>query len=114
LAIIEQERAVEVSSPAVTTSDILHRAADLLEEFGWCQGVEAKDQDGFSCNPFRGSVAQLCMGGAVRRARFEFGGVSELDNPYDWHEAIDPNWNDQPGRTKAEVVARLRHAAEAA
>lgn len=110
MSLVEQE----VIAPAeVTVRDVLHRAADLLEtgEWEWCQGF-ARHGDA------------LCMLGAVSAA---CGVVPE--RPYItieselYEDACDvlavhvpegADWNDKPGRTKAEVVARLRQAAEAA
>lgn len=100
-----------VSNPAVTTRDVLHRAADLLEEFGWCQGRNGSRAEG-----------QMCIGGAVREACRDFG--FEYGTGSAMHHALKnaaraffpsgaPVWNDATGRTRAEVVARLREAAEA-
>lgn len=93
--------------PAVTEADVLRRAADLLEEFGWCQGDYGSKEAG-----------AFCAVGACRQAssdlnfrRDEYGlmwpeSALELDNV--------PPWNDDPARTKEEVIARLREAAERA
>lgn len=93
----------------VTTADVLHRAADLLEEFDWCQGNLGRN--GAYC-------AMGAIGAVVDRANL---------SPGEWYVALDvasfglpasgtkhplAHWNDEPGRTKAEVVARLREAAE--
>jgi hypothetical protein len=111
MTVVERERV----QTEVTVRDVLHRAVDLLEEFGWCQGEnEVRDN-----RPF-------CVGTAIQRAVIDYG-IDWTDvEPHEWnaylHSAWDAcrfdrdmvQWNDTPGRTKAEVVARLRAAAEAA
>jgi hypothetical protein len=97
----------------VTTADVLNRAADLLEEFGWRQESTGSRQDG-----------SMCAVGAIYEASEDFGfpAFSETarqacaidgfpDELEMWPLAV---WNDEPGRTKAEVVARLREAARSA
>lgn len=104
-------------SPVVapTVADVLRRAAYLFEEgiVEWGQGC----MDGET----------VCIGGAVARAWMEFHGSFPL---FLWHKHAETSgtaynlpalldldapavWNDAPGRTKAEVVARLRSAADA-
>lgn len=109
MTIVERETVRECVP--VTTADVLNRAADLLEsgEWGWCQGG-ARIGDG------------LCMLGAVAAAvgRVPAGKGIDLDHDARYvaaREALAANnsglgtWNDVLGRTKAEVVARLREAA---
>lgn len=97
-----------------TRRDVLHRAADLLEEFGWCQGAYAVPNAG---DLFDAPVA-FCAVGAIGRAHAELhGGVRTFD-ALDAVKKYTPetplqHYNDTLGRTKAEVVARLREAAEA-
>lgn len=111
MSIVERER---VETEVVTTRDVLHRAADLLEEFGWGQGQECQ-----SGNLMAGGAYGFCVGGAVRRARSELLGIGREEDVYVWagfhglRDVVNPNWNDVPGRTKAEVVTRLRDAANA-
>lgn len=120
----EQEVAVPVVVPA-TKRDVLHRAADLLGEFGWWQG-------GYCPGGNLESADRFCAAGAIRRSIADFRGVnaglisgndpllreclSALGmNPYNGIGTTTvADWNDKPGRTKAEVVARLREAAERA
>ena len=90
----------------VTESDLLHRAADLLEEFGWRQmHIGSKAQGAF------------CALGATNEAR------RDLDAPEAvWKGARRilagivggpvAHWNDTPGRTRTEVVAAIRRAAQ--
>jgi hypothetical protein len=105
MSVIEVRKPAEVK--VVTRRDVLLRAADLLEEFGWCQGEFGSKEDG-----------SFCLYGAVDTAH------SDLTGKPGWaprefgiflHKRLGgcASWNDDPGRTKAEVVARLREAAEA-
>lgn len=120
-----QTEAAPFEVQPVTDSDVLTRAADLLEEFGWRQhglfnpGSFPSDE---SCR----DATQFCAVGAIVRARRDLGLPAS-----DW-SYTDPNghynlanrcfgehiegwtlaaWNDAPGRTKEEVVAKLREAA---
>lgn len=125
MSIIERERVQETVAP-VTTKEVLHRAADLLEEFGW-----SKDDGEIQFS----KPGPFCLATAAQEALRDFGverdvfssddvlyglyralGFAPAATPNDdvspW--SVVPKWNDKPGRTKAEVVARLRAAAEAA
>jgi hypothetical protein len=93
----------------VTPADLLLRAADLLEEFGWRQmHVGSKRQGAF------------CALGAINTATSDHG----LERGAEWQEARQilerlvggsvAHWNDADGRTRAEVVAKLREAASQA
>ena len=92
-----------------TVANDLLRAAEVLEEWDWCQG-QARDGDAF------------CVMGAIAFVTGEdFMNGCILDGSPRFHAAADAfvrleprgaDWNDEPGRTKAEVVARLREAAE--
>ena len=137
MSIVERERTV--TSPerqcTVTRRDVLHRAADLIEEFGWTCGTKG-DPDS-AC--FAKEPIPLCILGALARARFDFGErfdwESEQDDIYDW--AAEPlvgtwagvfpdgepghiyRWNDdlfnaKGYEAKSIVVAKLREAAERA
>jgi hypothetical protein len=102
-------------STTVATSEVLNRAADLIEERGWIQG------------PFgmRTVTRELCLEGAVRLAS---GGQTTSDGALLHYLASAPCpagnaviaylgegepwlWNDEPGRTAAEVIEVLRAAA---
>lgn len=95
----------------VTRADVLHRAADLLEEFGHTKGALARTDAGDECEPEDTAATSFCVQGALRRANRDLG-TARYSVPYDVlgvgsaHE-----WNNAPERTKAEVVARLRAAA---
>jgi hypothetical protein len=106
VSVIERER---VEEKTVTEADVLHRAADLLEEFGWCQGRMGSKQEGM-----------FCISGAVNEAVRELG-YNYTRLPSDplyvsgtrFFGGNGPRWNDEAGRTKEEVVSALRSAAEA-
>lgn len=119
MSIIEREHATTVT-PAVTTRDVLHRAANLIEEFGWTRGIRGMPHQA-------GHEQTYCILGSVCRAAYDFGlARPELVNEYDLGGAFLPEppshpngalwyfWNDEPGRTKEDVVAKLREAAESA
>jgi hypothetical protein len=115
--------AVEVERP--TVKDVLVRAADLLEEFGWCQFHPALDADGWSCQPCDSWAMSFCLTGSVERALFDLSGHNPREEGWPaWFRLstrpkrkgqkplLTPEWNNAAERTKAEVVARLREAAE--
>lgn len=98
----------------VTAADVLGRAADLLEEFGWCQGAYGSKTYGAFC----------AMGATMSAAR-DLGCFADEGRQREmFHEALanldaatfgnTGRWNDVPGRTAGEVVAKLRQAAKAA
>jgi hypothetical protein len=91
-------------------SEVLSKAADLIEPEGaWTQGqYGAFDEEAhaYTC---------LCLFGAVKEAGDE---TDAADGVWKFLQAATSNkpidWNDQPGRTQAEVVAALRQASELA
>lgn len=97
-------------------ADILDRAADLIEPEGaWTQKANARDRDGKTTGALSGNAVCFCMAGAVIR-------VSGGDYPKEAVMAVLPkpnslfhDWlvafNDAPGRTQSDVVAKLREAA---
>lgn len=94
-------------------ADILERAKGYVER-GWCQGSSATNEQGEVVNPFHPSACCWCAQGAVNAAAFEFrleswfeSAVTSLrkelrilgvENP------SIPRWNDDPFRTKQEVL----------
>lgn len=101
----------------VTDEEIRRRAADLLEEFGWCQGAFARDPSGSPYFARDKEAVAFCARGALIRAGLALGLASN------WADLAQAQiteqisaaifcrldeWNDDPGRTKAEVVALLR------
>ncbi len=114
---------VEVAKPAFvpTRRDVLHRAADLIEEFGWCQGTggmpfapntgaSEEKHKGTYC--FLGSIAQAVYD--LKGERISYDAVEYLTGEWSDEASTDCwRWNDEPQRSYREVVARLREAAEA-
>jgi hypothetical protein len=119
MSIVERESVEEVVAPKeVTVADVLERAADILEEFDWCQGSSGSKAEGY-----------MCAVGAIGEAVVDFGSAAgpftTKDSPFrqacailGWPKELDmwplAVWNDKPGRTKAEVVAVLRSSAQKA
>lgn len=106
----------------VTTSDVVYeRAADLLEEFGWCQGYAAVNADECPVVPVSPSVVAFCAIGALTRAAADLNSAAGTKRLCDYlglpqqGPANQPHpiakWNDVSGRTRHEVVAALRGAA---
>ncbi len=94
-------------------SNILDSAADLIAKPGaWTQGAYGRDADGAPPRVFEDSVC-FCAIGALARVW----GVSP-DEAHDREQGMRwPGfnslglWNDDPERTQAEVVQKLREAA---
>jgi len=100
-----------------TTSEVLNRAADLIEERGWATGVTGWRVGG-----------RLCLEGGIIAA---IGGATAADQPLAWacpaYAAVGDylgrpalsvcgdrelwKWNDRPERTASEVVEVLRACA---
>lgn len=93
-------------------ADALDKAAEVIETRGWFQGdLYANGEDDGAC--------AVCAWGALIVAK-KAGGDSEHSTMRERSAiravtgvAALANWNDTPGRTKDEVIAVLRAAAEA-
>lgn len=100
----------------MTVADILERAADLIEPEGaWIRGASARDQDGRRTIPSDPTATCFCASGAICRIAEDYEEqqaatkfVNRLLRAKVW------NWNDRARRTQAEVVAKLREAAQVA
>jgi hypothetical protein len=115
MSVIERER---VEAPQVerevTKADVLRRAADLLEEQGWCQGSYGLPFNAWYAG--ERPMQPLCFLGAVVQSARDYG-VETGNDFYQWarnYAGESYGFNDHPGRTKNEVVARLREAARRA
>lgn len=97
---------IEVVANPVT--GVLERAALLLEEFGWCQGRAGSREEGVMC--LVGAIGTVGFPEGFRNGemirRFVAVGIPATSCGLELAA-----WNDVPGRTKAEVVAKLREAA---
>jgi hypothetical protein len=95
---------------------IYRRAADWLETHEWCQGQygvpEHRVSEAYA--PVACCLVGACffVSGHDRLVDLE---VEITRNLFKAEEGVRPSdWNDAPGRTKAEVIAKLRQAADAA
>lgn len=80
----------------------LRRARDLIQS-GWTQGEDARDAEGHPTYLENDGATCWCMVGALVRAgipRSQF----EFEYPNGESESV-LFWNDEPKRTKAEVLA---------
>jgi hypothetical protein len=104
----------------LTVADVLERAADRCAKAGaWCQGAGGRDQFGrdvreSKCVPVSrwmlGHASDVCVSDAAADEGSDI-----------WNDLLQitasicggapAGWNDAPGRTQAEVVAKLREAA---
>ena len=114
-------RGANVTAPSeATVADVFDRAADLLGEQGWTKGSRGLPWGKWLAG--RRPLGQLCYLGSVAQAALDLG-IQKPDGCswYEWtgtlvgenHRAAY-GWNDSPGRTKAEVVTRLRQKASRA
>lgn len=100
---------------SLSVAEVLEQAANRCERTGaWCHGVGSRDQFGrdsreSKCVPvshwMMGHVAQVCDESNAGHWDEIFKLVAALTND------APTGWNDAPGRTQAEVVAKLREAA---
>jgi hypothetical protein len=110
----------DASAPSAV--EILRRARDLVA-FGWCQGVDATDAEHRPAPPWSSRACYWSLLGALAAA---------LDAPQEGNEDSPAciaelrlalvcvsetisawsleHWNDEPGRTQAEVVEMLTAA----
>ena len=103
-----------MTSP-LKASEVLDRAADLIEPEGrWTQGCLARTADGDPVLERNRKAVCWCLVGSIHRA------AENEETAYrtrDWLFAhfddgwTEASWNDDPTRTQAEVVAKLREGA---
>ena len=97
----------------VTKRDVLHRAADLLEEFGWCQFSFGQTENGDPALAGGREAVRFCALGAMGRACRDLG--LDYGDRCKFYGSRGVGWmrfNDTYGRTAQEVVAALREEAE--
>jgi hypothetical protein len=85
-------------------ADVLDDAADLLERDGWVQG-HLHNQDGYC---MEGALAQVCPSTHLYGLFWEAMAVLSLH----LYSVVD-RWNDDPFRTKQQVLDAFRAAAKA-
>lgn len=97
-------------------SAIYLRAAELVE-IGWCTGTQARDASGCMTSPIDPLATQWCLIGALMRSSSEF--EERPSAGWECCPAVNrqirtdfhATWNNAPGRTAAEVAAKLREQA---
>jgi hypothetical protein len=101
-------------------SDVLDRAADLIEPEGrWVQGPFAADAKGREIferekGPIYPGATCFCIAGAINKVLGRRNRHSRMDVKAVLSSCIGANFidfNEAPGRTQPEVVAKLREAA---
>jgi hypothetical protein len=100
-----------------TVSEILSAAADLIEPEGaWTKGQFSRDKEGFySATSGRKAVCWCALGAIKRTAPDTEAAMAARDCLKSITSSVSvADWNDAPERTQAEVVAKLREAAERA
>lgn len=96
-------------------ADRLREARELIER-GWCQYWDALNADGMAVYPNSDSAVAWCMGGACQRVGlhegvFESFLIRAVGSSPSWtNEWPYLDFNDAPGRTKAEVLAAFDRA----
>lgn len=98
-------------------SEILDKAADLIEPKGaWTQGESARDDQAVGLMADNPTACSFCMYGAIVRASGGYLEGNEVCSRAIRFLGVPSliNWNDRPNRTQAEVVAKLREAAQKA
>ena len=110
-----QERPAGEVQHELTVSDVLLRAADLIEERGWCQWIQ-EERDGSLC--IAGAIAVASGGIASSRATMGSNGPLYWPAVQRFCEFVgEPNpgparWNNAPERIKSQVLTALREAAK--
>ena len=114
------------SEAVVNTRDVLRKAADLLESVGWCQGTDARHEDGTRCDHmFDDGAAAYCAVGAIehvvghcdyekwertvesaKRRLLTF--IEDRESARYRDDLFVSVWNDTIGMTAEEVVGTMR------
>lgn len=104
-------------------SETLKRARHLLIEKGWTQRVAARDARGDPVSVDSPRAACFCVGGAIMAASVKGVDYVEARNHFAHFALSAPGsvspsvvaaFNDHPGRTREEVIAKLDEAIAAA
>jgi hypothetical protein len=86
----------------MTAEDVLAKAADLIEQDGWCQGI------------WQGKHGERCLHEALMRAGFHQDWQAYQEAKEAVYKEVAPlppmAYNDTSGRTVEEVVTTLRNA----
>ena len=85
---------------------VLLAKAKVLIEHGWCQGSFAKNSKGIGVSALDPSATCFCLTGAM--LRIDRGQFSKTyGRAYRVLGYSLATWNDDPGRTQREVIARI-------
>ena len=94
---------------SVKIADVLERAADYIDQHGWCQD-EYADDSGRVCAA--GAISAITEGSPERFAPLSMRlALSNAVEDLGFTGIAD--WNDALGRTQAEVTAKIREVAAA-
>lgn len=107
-----------------TAADMLEQGADLIENVGWVQGTARETDD-------NGEPVAFCLQGACTEVLYKHFGLvfgKQVDGTLALHMSaiyrtahaavwevvgVSPaRWNDWPGRTRAEVIEKMRLTAK--
>ena len=102
---VEHKEAGESTPVLDDASRLLLRAAALIEERGWCQGAYFSGERLCAMG-----ALHMASGGRIGDAFTAVGSVA-IERLWKKLPTVIPDWNDRPGRTKEEVVAKLRAVA---
>jgi hypothetical protein len=90
----------------ITPAEVLRRAADLIEQKGWVQGVYERRGEGFcALGAIRAQIHDVPF--ATRRDALTALEASLPPRFQGW----TPRWNDHPGRRAPSVIKHLRKVA---
>lgn len=98
----------------MTRREVLTAAADLIESKGWCQNHFAMDEFSSPIFPTDESACRFCARGAIMAVCGDDNSPISAEAQYLVGCKLIPGltfWNDMPGRTAAEVIAKLREVA---
>lgn len=91
------------------------KAYEVLEQFGWCQGSAAIDNNGQEVGVLSNDAIRFCTIGAVAKAYIPTDNARDelsLKMQGRIRDALGlysiSNWNDAPERTEEEVIALLK------
>lgn len=102
-----------------TVVDVLHRMKRLLRK-GWTQGARARNKSRRKVDVYSKSAASFCLDGAASRASVDLGGYQRLANRARkvlWKACGNRSvicFNDEPDRTKRQILAVVERAVELA
>ena len=94
----------------MTPTEILKEARRLIAEKGWTQGSFARHSNGDPIGPLGDNAACYCALGAIRKTG---NGPEQVFAVFALADVVGDyvsDWNDDPARTKEEVLAAFDEA----